>query len=137
MAGFIKKEFPGLQIVLGGGLVTSWLRRPGWKTPFAGLIDHLIAGPGEYPLISVLGIGPDKSHSTPDFDDLPVRDYIAPGIILPYSASSGCYWHNCSFCPEKAEGNHMLLYLWRGPGTISIPWQEGWTLCFCIFWITR
>jgi len=24
---------------------------------------------------------------------------------LPYSASSGCYWNQCSFCPETAEGN--------------------------------
>jgi radical SAM superfamily enzyme YgiQ (UPF0313 family) len=105
MAGFIKKEFPGLQVVLGGGLVTSWLRRPGWKTPFAGLIDHLIAGPGEYPLLSLFGIEPDAKHSSPYFDDLPLKDYLSPGVILPYSASSGCYWHNCSFCPERAEGN--------------------------------
>ena len=24
--------------------------------------------------------------------------------MLPYSASSGCYWGKCSFCPETAEG---------------------------------
>ncbi|HEB69806.1 MAG TPA: radical SAM protein, partial [Desulfobulbus sp.] len=31
--------------------------------------------------------------------------YMAPGFILPYAASSGCYWNKCSFCPETAEGN--------------------------------
>ena len=60
MAGFIRKRFPGIKIVLGGGLVTSWLRRPGWKNPFDGLIDHLIAGPGEFPLLSILGIEGEK-----------------------------------------------------------------------------
>jgi len=56
MAGFLKRIFPALTIVLGGGLVTSWLRRPGWRNPFAGLVDFLIAGPGEAPLLSILGI---------------------------------------------------------------------------------
>ena len=32
-------------------------------------------------------------------------DYLAPGAVLPYSASSGCWWRRCSFCPEGAEGN--------------------------------
>jgi len=31
--------------------------------------------------------------------------YLSPGAILPYSASSGCYWQRCSFCPERAEKN--------------------------------
>ena len=109
IAGFIKKRYPGLKIVFGGGLVTSWLSRPDWKNPFGGVIDHLIAGPGEYPLLALLGIEGDKRDcSAPDFDDLPVRDYLSPGTVLPYSASSGCYWHKCSFCPEKAEGNSYI-----------------------------
>ena len=106
MAGFIRKRFPGLMIVLGGGLVTSWLRRPGWISPFDGLIDLLIAGPGEYPLLSVLGSeGEKKCFPVPDFHGLPAGDYLSPGTVLPYSASSGCYWNRCAFCPEKAEGN--------------------------------
>ena len=38
------------------------------------------------------------------YDPFPMPDYFAPGPILPYSASSGCYWNRCAFCPEKAEG---------------------------------
>ena len=109
MAGFIKKRFPGLELVLGGGLVTSWLRRPGWKNPFDGLIEHLITGPGEFPLLSILGIKSEKGYfSAPDFEGLPLDDYLSPGTVLPYSASSGCYWHRCSFCPEKAEDNPYI-----------------------------
>ena len=46
-----------------------------------------------------------EKHFTPDYDSLPLDQYLAPGRILPYSASSGCYWNKCSFCPEKAEDN--------------------------------
>jgi len=115
IAGFIRKKYPGLRIVLGGGLVTSWLRRSDWKNPFGGLIDHLIAGPGEYPLLEFLGVEADKRKlSVPDFRDLPVEAYFSPGKVLPYSASNGCYWNKCSFCPEKAEGNSY----------ISLPMQK-------------
>ena len=95
--------------MLGGGLVTSWLRRPGWKNPFDGLIDHLIAGPGEFPLLSILGIEADKDTFMPRiFTAFRLEDYLSPGAVLPYSASSGCYWHRCSFCPEKAEDNPYI-----------------------------
>lgn len=109
MAGFIRKRFPGLQVALGGGLVTSWLSRSDWKNPFAGLIDHLIAGPGEFPLLSILDVEKKRqSFSAPDFHGLALKGYLSPGTVLPYSASSGCYWHRCSFCPEKAEGNPYI-----------------------------
>jgi hypothetical protein len=114
MVGFLRREFPDVKLVLGGGLVTSWMRRPHWQDPFEGLVDHLVAGPGEAPLLSLIA-GNDfkecsekRSGSTyerPNYDSLPIRDYFAPGPILPYSSSSGCYWNKCSFCPERAEGN--------------------------------
>ena len=105
MIGFLRRAFPEVRIVLGGGLVTSWLRRPGWKNPFGGLVDELIAGPGEAPLLALLGKEHDGRPNRPDLDGFPLADYLAPGTILPYSASSGCWWRRCSFCPEQAEGN--------------------------------
>ncbi len=105
MIGFLRQECPGVKLVLGGGLVTSWLRRPHWQNPFKGLVDHLVAGPGEAPLLSLGGVQSENDHYRPNYDSLPIRDYFAPGPILPYSASSGCYWNKCSFCPERAEGN--------------------------------
>ncbi len=106
LIGYIRQAFPGRQIVLGGGLVTSWLQRPEWQNPFSGLVDHLVAGPGEQPLLNLLGIGDAKeAHSTPHYGALPLTAYVAPGLILPYSASSGCYWSKCTFCPERAEDN--------------------------------
>jgi radical SAM superfamily enzyme YgiQ (UPF0313 family) len=114
MIGFLKKMWPEIKLVLGGGLVTSWMRRPHWRNPFEGLVDHLVAGPGETPLLSLIdGKGPNgpvenrpgTDHYRPNYDSLPMRDYLAPGPILPYSSSSGCYWNRCSFCPERAEKN--------------------------------
>jgi radical SAM superfamily enzyme YgiQ (UPF0313 family) len=107
--GFIKRRFPSLTIVLGGGLVTSWMKSPAWKNPFSGLVDHCVAGPGEVPLLSLFRKQPqDGVHYRPDFRGFSVDDYMAPGFILPYAASTGCYWGRCSFCPERAEGNRYI-----------------------------
>lgn len=106
MIGYIKKEFPGVKVVLGGGLVSSWMKSPGWKNPFCTLVDYLIAGPGERPLLDLLGVQDVKrDHYAPDYNVLRMNGYLSPGFILPYSGSSGCYWNKCSFCPETAEGN--------------------------------
>jgi hypothetical protein len=93
------------------------MKRPYWKNPFKGLVEDLVAGPGEAPLLSIIGAeglkrGNKKRcgnhHYRPNYNSLPMRDYFAPGPILPYSSSSGCYWNRCSFCPEKAEGNPYI-----------------------------
>lgn len=106
MIGFLKSRFPDLPVALGGGLVTSWMSSPNWSNPFAGLVDHLVAGPGEQKLLELLGIKSFNNQGPPDYSQLADKDYLAPGFILPYAASSGCYWNKCSFCPETAEGNH-------------------------------
>ena len=106
LIGYIRAEYPEMKVVLGGGLVSSWMRRPGWKNPFGGLADRLVAGPGEQPLLDLLGRKRiEREQSRPDYRPLPLQDYLAPGFILPYSAASGCYWGKCSFCPETAEGD--------------------------------
>lgn len=178
LLGLLRREFPGLTLVLGGGLVTSWTRRPDWKNPFAGLVDHLVAGAGESALLTIAGVRASRlPYIAPDFDFIPGcgeeatrrhgdagtrrgreserrgrggnqsperadqppeesgdsgdlsfqhsapstqypssftldsspftlhAQYLSPGFILPYSASSGCYWNRCAFCPERAEGS--------------------------------
>jgi len=152
MAGFLRRHCPGLTLVLGGGLVTSWVKNQDWQEPyrtdpFVGLIDHLVAGPGEDRLLSIMkslharrpaqprsgrklmheissarceivserrtghNTRPDATKgltsggSRPDYNSLPLHDYLAPGFVLPYSGASGCSWKRCSFCPERAEDN--------------------------------
>jgi hypothetical protein len=105
MIGFIRKRYPSLKIVLGGGLITSWMRRPDWRNPFSGLVDFLVAGEGEEQLLAMAGVpDPVQRPYEPDYSSLPLGDYLSPGLILPYSGGSGCYWHKCTFCPELAEG---------------------------------
>jgi hypothetical protein len=108
MIGFLRREYPRCFIVLGGGLVTSWVRRPKWRDPFTGLVDRMVDGPGEDEILSLAGVSVECGngrHYTPSYDNFENIGYLAPGRILPYSTSSGCYWSKCAFCPEKAEGN--------------------------------
>ncbi|MBW2544482.1 MAG: radical SAM protein [Deltaproteobacteria bacterium] len=104
MIGLIRKLCPDARLVLGGGLVTSWLSNPGWRNPFDGLVDDMVAGPGEGPLLDILGLSPSDRHASPDYSPFHEKSYLSPGFVLPYSASNGCYWSRCTFCPEKAEG---------------------------------
>jgi Radical SAM superfamily len=104
MIGFLKQEFPDVSIILGGSLVTSWMLGCKDEGIFNSLVDHYVAGPGEYQLLSLLHQKPDQEmHLVPRYDSLPMRDYLAPGLVLPYRSSIGCYWGKCSFCPEVTE----------------------------------
>jgi len=105
MIGFIRRMSPRVKIILGGGLVTSWMRGPGWSAPFEGLVDELVAGPGEERLLSLAGGEHAARPSLPDYGPFWGYGYLSPGRVVPFSTSWGCYWGRCSFCPEKAEGN--------------------------------
>ncbi len=105
MIGYLRARHPGKTIVVGGGLVTTWLSNPGWSNPFGDLVDHFIAGPGEKPLLRLLGEIPGTGPVRPSYDALLGNRYLAPGFILPYAASTGCFWKKCDFCPETSENN--------------------------------
>lgn len=105
IAGFLRKTFPGVPLITGGGLVTTWLQNPGWCNPFDNLFTHMISGPGEYQLLELLGIKREKTRNCPDYTDLVTNQYLAPGLTLPYATSTGCFWRKCSFCPETSEKN--------------------------------
>ena len=105
LIGLARKLCLKARYVLGGGLVTSWLSNPEWANPFGGLVDDMIAGPGEGPLLAMAGITPPGSHAAPDYTPFHTLPYLSPGLVLPYSTSNGCWWGRCTFCPEKAEGN--------------------------------
>ena len=106
LIGYLKSTRPGTQIVLGGGLVTSWVAGgrldPGES--FGGLVDAVIAGPGEEALAGLLGLEGKIARDALDLSDFSELRYSAPTKILPYNFSFGCPWKRCTFCPEKAEG---------------------------------
>ena len=103
LIGMLKKVCAEVKIVIGGGLVTSWSGRPGWVERFRGIVDRAVAGPGEAPLLEMAGYRPRTRGYRPDYDDLFNNAYLSPGSILPFSASDGCWWRRCAFCPEHAE----------------------------------
>lgn len=105
--GYLRARHPERRLVLGGGLISTWLSRPHGHRLFAGLVDHLVAGPGQNPLLELLGHSPQHEHFPPDYSDLYVNPYLSPGFILPYSTSFGCYWKKCSFCPETSENSRF------------------------------
>ena len=107
LAGWFRKRLPAARIVMGGGLVTSWRHIPGFRSPFGGLVDELVGGPGEAPLAALCGAARQGQPDVGGFDYSPFDfgRYLSPGPILPYSTARGCYWRRCAFCPEKSENS--------------------------------
>lgn len=101
--GYLNHLYPEVTIVVGGGLITSWMSSPQWNSPFTGLANHLISGPGENELLTLMKQEPLQRCGRFDYDDFPLNHYLSPGLILPYAASDGCYWKQCTFCPDRAE----------------------------------
>lgn len=107
LIGFIKEYFPNIKIVLGGGLITSWVKSPNWQNPFSNIIDHIITGPGEEKLLRFLGAELNREKIkkvVPDFSFTKGLKYFSPETIIPITGSYGCSWQKCKFCPEVAEG---------------------------------
>ena len=115
LAGLLRRALPGALLVAGGGLITSWqetLRRLDLRlAPF----DRLIFGPGETALTALAKGEMDDSYTlsdattisfVPDFSFARISDYFSPQPVLPLSASRGCYWQRCLFCPEAAAPVH-------------------------------
>ena len=104
LAGWVKENFKDKKIIMGGGLISSWMSRPDYNNPFNGLVDSTIGGEGEIPLLELFGVKDvGKKHYVPDYDFVKDDLYLSPGKVLPFRASIGCYWSKCNFCPEKAE----------------------------------
>jgi hypothetical protein len=104
IAGYIRARHPEKRIVLGGGLVTSWVAqgRVAEGESFGGLVDAIIPGRGEEGLGRWLGATLARS-AAPDYDDLAANPYFSPRRVIPYNFTTGCPWKKCVFCPEKAE----------------------------------
>jgi hypothetical protein len=105
MIGFIKQNNPCQKIILGGSLTTSWMKLKDCQNIFGKLVDEIVAGAGENKLLELLGVADNQIKYSPYYEDFPLDQYFSPARILPYSAARGCYWHSCSFCPEKTENN--------------------------------
>lgn len=105
LLGVLRRDFPRLPVMVGGGLVTSWAARQPLDRLFAGLAEGFVTGPGEPVLAARLGLPSGAGPGIPDPSGFPLADYLSPGTVVPYGPSAGCWWGRCRFCPETAEGN--------------------------------
>ncbi len=39
-----------------------------------------------------------RALPAPDFEGLPLNQYLAPALTIPYDPTRGCYWGKCTFC---------------------------------------
>ncbi len=108
LAGLIRILNPRQKIVIGGSLVTSWLRLTRNPDLFEGLVDLAVEGAGEEKLLALLKVSGRREGPSTDYSLTAQGRYWSPGFVLPYSAASGCWWRSCAFCPEKAEGHPYL-----------------------------
>lgn len=127
LAGLLRRRLPLVPVVGGGGMFTSWrsmLRRLDLR--FSSF-SHIVFGPGEEPL-TILAAGQSGANDyflegaegvgfQPDYDFVSGADYLSPVPVLPLSASRGCYWQRCLFCPEAAAPTHPYATL----AAVSFP----------------
>jgi hypothetical protein len=134
IAGLLREAgFDGL-LLLGGGLIGSWTGKIEAASPLFGVWDALVTGPGEEVVqeAALSGKVPDlpgvlapkagiwRAATTwrdatvcfaPDAQTPPWGQYLAPGGIIPVTASRGCYWGRCAFCPEATEEGKPRNYV--------------------------
>jgi hypothetical protein len=115
LAGLLRRHFPELPVVGGGGLFSSWRPALQGRDLRFSAFSHIVFGPGEASLAALAaGRGaPDyylEDASAiafePDFSFAPLGEYLSPLPILPVTASRGCYWRRCLFCPEATSPTH-------------------------------
>jgi hypothetical protein len=118
LAGLLRRALPGVELIAGGGLLSSWaaiLRERGLRLP---PFDRLVTGPGEAGLVALLrGAAPEtpllrdpgRVEFTPDYSFADLGAYFSPEPVLPVATSRGCYWGHCRFCPEATAPIHPFV----------------------------
>ncbi len=127
-AQYIKREFPGVKTIIGGGYPSTELRNLSDGGIFK-YIDYIVLDDGELPLERIMTDGelvntytkegfhkgdghvPHQEHPGPDFDGLPHGLYFSlfertnpmhrlwsDGRWNKLMLAHGCYWAQCSFC---------------------------------------
>ena len=116
LAGLLRRALPGVPVVGGGGMLTSWRRALLGGRITLPAFSRVVFGPGEGTLgpSAPAGIstepyildGPGEVEFHPDFGFAELREYLSPEPVLPVAASRGCYWARCGFCPEAVAPTH-------------------------------
>ena len=114
LAGQLRRALPQLTLVAGGGIFSAWRSELRSRKLRFTAFDHIVFGPGEGPLRALAaGCGGDylleggaSVGFHPDYSFAALGHYLSPQPVLQVSASRGCYWRRCRFCPEAATPTH-------------------------------
>src|SRR3990172_321132 len=127
LAGLLRRLLPGVPVFGGGGMFTSWRRALRTMDSAFLPFDGIGFGPGESALAALAagasvggGVFFEDGEAVeflPDFGFAPLRKYFSPGPVLPVSATRGCYWRRCRFCPEAVAPTHP----YRAAGAGGFP----------------
>jgi hypothetical protein len=103
LAGFLHTHLPECPIVLGGALFRCWHDRlqPSSLQP---VIEQIFFDDGSALLDLLAGSSSPRDGSClPNFSWVPWEQYLAPGRIVPFATSNGCFWGRCRYCPEALQ----------------------------------
>ncbi|MFZ3129576.1 MAG: cobalamin-dependent protein [Desulfosporosinus sp.] len=129
LARLLKACCPSVTIILGGALFSTFQEYISEDTPFWDIVDGIIIGPGETALtglvqdngrwrpaknVKIFQSGSwladyskvlDNLEGFPNFDCFPLKDYWAPGLVVPFRVLPSCSWNKCTFC---ADGRYAM-----------------------------
>jgi len=124
IAGLLRRKL-GVPVVGGGGIFTSWRQALCRLDLRFSCFSRIVFGPGEGPLTAIAAgqapageyflEGESEIGFRPDYSFARFADYLSPVPVLPLSASRGCYWQRCLFCPEAAAPTHPYAGLEPAP----------------------
>jgi len=115
LAGLLRRALPDVELIAGGGLVSCWAGVLAQRGETPGPFDRLVSGPGEACLAAAASQSPPvgslladagQVSFEPDYSFADIPAYLSPEPVLQVSASRGCYWSRCRFCPEAATPTH-------------------------------
>ncbi len=109
IARYVKRHYPQIKMVLGGGFVSTEMREMTTKAP-ARYFDEICFDEG-YPYFST---APIPAFVAPSYDGIdwslyfdlpetvnPMHRLWSTGRWMKLQMARGCYWHKCAFCDVK------------------------------------
>ena len=118
IARYVKRRYPKIRLVLGGGFVSTELREMNDPRPHK-YFDDFVFDEGYAPLAKIMNARNARSlvvppFVKPDYDGIDLDEYFdvvetgnpmhrlwSSGRWLRLVMARGCYWHKCAFCDVR------------------------------------
>lgn len=102
IASYLRKKFPDIKRVIGGGYVSTELRHMTDKRPYKFFDEFVFDTPikATFTVPSYDGIDMQEYFDMPTSNDL-VSMLWCSGRWKKLQMANGCYWHKCAFCDVR------------------------------------